>query len=100
MDGAPTSTRAPQLERSASGTARTGYEDVRGFCQSVPLSVVKEADYALTPGRYVGMVELPANDSGYLEGRISELTRGLVEQFREGQELQALVRVQLARLVS
>jgi type I restriction enzyme M protein len=37
---------------------RTGevvYEDVKGFCATVPLSRVQELDYVLTPGRYVGL---------------------------------------------
>jgi type I restriction enzyme M protein len=33
------------------------YEDVKGFRRSVPLEKVKELDYALTPGRYVGLAD-------------------------------------------
>jgi type I restriction enzyme M protein len=33
------------------------YEDVKGFCCSVPLERIKELDYVLTPGRYVGLTE-------------------------------------------
>ena len=31
------------------------YEDVKGYCASVPLVRVAELDYVMTPGRYVGL---------------------------------------------
>lgn len=33
------------------------YEDIQGFCNSTPVERVKELDYVLTPGRYVGLVD-------------------------------------------
>ncbi len=34
-----------------------GYEDVKGFCKTVPVDEVAQRDYVLTPGRYVGLEE-------------------------------------------
>lgn len=33
------------------------YEDIKGFCNATPIEKVKELDYVLTSGRYVGLAE-------------------------------------------
>lgn len=73
------------------------YEDVPGFCRSVTLAEIKDAGYALTPGRYVGMAEAEA-DAEPLDEKIARLTKQLEEQFAESGRLQAVVREQLGRL--
>ena len=33
------------------------YEDVPGFCHATPKEKIRELDYVLSPGRYVGLPE-------------------------------------------
>ena len=74
------------------------YEDVPGFCRSVTLAEIKDAGYALTPGRYVGMAE-PDEDDEPLDEKIARLTVELEEQFAESDRLQRVVREQLGRVL-
>ncbi len=73
------------------------YEDVPGFCRSVSLAEIKEADYALTPGRYVGSAEVE-DDGEPLDEKIARLTGELLAQFDESARLEAAVREQLGRV--
>jgi type I restriction enzyme M protein len=73
------------------------YEDVPGFCKSATLAEIKAADYALTPGRYVGAPEA-ADDGEPVEEKIARLTKDLFEQFEESARLERVVRDQLGRI--
>lgn len=73
------------------------YEDVPGFCASVPLAQIKEAGYALTPGRYVGAAPLE-DDGEPIDEKIARLSGELMAAFDESDRLTAEVRRQLGRV--
>ena len=68
-----------------------------GFCASVTLADIKAADYALTPGRYVGAPETE-DDGEPIDQKIERLTAELFAAFDESSRLEQVVRTQLARL--
>ena len=83
---------------SASATAKKiSYEDVPGFCKSATLAEIKAADYALTPGRYVGAAEVE-DDGEPIDEKIARLKTELLVAFDESARLEKVVREQLERL--
>ncbi len=74
------------------------YDDVPGFCRSVPTAEIKAAGYALTPGRYVGTAAVE-DDGEPLDEKIERLTKELLEAMDESARLDAVVREQLGRLL-
>ncbi|WP_305091852.1 class I SAM-dependent DNA methyltransferase [Prescottella sp. R16] len=83
--------------RGTSSASQADYADEPGFCYSATLAEIKEADYALTPGRYVGAA--PIEDDGEpIEEKIARLTGELYAQFDESARLQQVVREQLGRV--
>ena len=83
---------------SAVGAGLT-YADVPGLCKSATLTEIKAADYALTPGRYVGAADV-AGDGEPIEQKIERLTKELFAQFDESARLEKAVRTQLGRIGS
>ena len=57
------------------------YEDISGFCASVNIDRVRELDYVLTPGRYVGLPD-DEDDFNFNE-RFTALKAELEEQLNE-----------------
>ena len=73
------------------------YEDIPGFCANVTLDAIREHDFVLTPGRYVGSEE--AEDDGEpLEEKIARLTAELREGFTNRAVLQEAVLTALTSL--
>ena len=77
--------------------AQLDYSDVTGFCYSATLAEIKAADYALTPGRYVGAVDIE-EDGQPIADKIERLTKQLFEQFDESERLARVVREGLGRV--
>jgi len=66
-----------------------GYMDVPGFCKAAPIERVRELDYVLTPGRYVGLPE--EEDDFDFEERFSALKAEFQQQLKEEARLNALI---------
>lgn len=73
------------------------YQDVAGFCRSVPLAEIAQHGHVLTPGRYVGAEEVEDDDEVFAE-KMQKLTEKLGDQMAKGAELDALIRQKLGGL--
>jgi type I restriction enzyme M protein len=74
-----------------------GYQDIAGFCRSVPLSEIADHGHVLTPGRYVGAEEVEDCDEAFAD-KMTDLTEKLAEQMAKGAELDQLIRQKLGGL--
>jgi type I restriction enzyme M protein len=75
------------------------YEDVPGFCRSASLEELREHDFVLTPGRYVGVAAAEEDPDGEsVEEKAARLTKELYGLFEESGRLEAVVREQLGRV--
>lgn len=72
------------------------YEDVAGFCASVPITRVAELDYVLTPGRYVGLPD-EEDDFDFAE-RFASLQAELDGQLKQEAELNKRILENLAKI--
>ena len=72
------------------------YKDIPGFCKCATLDEVRELDYVLTPGRYVGLPE--EEDDFDFEERVKKLTVELKEQMEESAKLDERIKENLAKV--
>jgi type I restriction enzyme M protein len=82
---------------SESVAASSGYADIPGFCYSATLAEIKAADYALTPGRFVGAVDVE-DDGEPIDEKLARLRTELEAHFAESARLADVVRQQLGRV--
>jgi type I restriction enzyme M protein len=74
-----------------------GYEDVPGFARSTALEEIRNNDFVLTPGRYVGTEEAEADDESGAD-KIARLTADLYAELDRGRELEETIRIRLEGL--
>ncbi len=73
------------------------YEDIAGFAKVATLDEIKEHDYVLTPGRYVGSEEVEEDDEAFAD-KMERLTAELHEQFAKSHELEAKIKANLEKI--
>jgi type I restriction enzyme M protein len=72
------------------------YEDVNGFCNAASIERVKELDYVLTPGRYVGLAE--EKDAFDFGERFTSLKAEFEQQLKEEAVLNQRIIENLAKV--
>lgn len=72
------------------------YEDVKGFCNSASIERVRELDYVLTPGRYVGLPD-DEDDFDFVE-RFTALKAEFEAQIKEEESLNLLILENLGKI--
>ena len=73
------------------------YEDIKGFCKIATLEEIREQEYVLTPGRYVG-IEDEEDDGIPFEEKMETLTKELSELFGKSRSLEEEIRKNLGGL--
>ena len=70
------------------------YDDVKGFCKSAKIEEIREHEYVLTPGRYVGIEEVE-DDGIPFEEKMENMTAELAELFAKSHHLENEIRKNL-----
>ena len=70
------------------------YEDIAGFCKASTIEDIKENNYVLTPGRYVGAEE-QEDDGIPFEEKMKTITTELKVQFEESHKLEEEIKKNL-----
>ena len=72
------------------------YEDEAGFCKSATIEEIKELDYVLTPGRYVGLTE--EEDDFNFEERLELLKIEIDSMMQEESKLNSIISENLSKI--
>lgn len=70
------------------------YEDIKGFCKSASIEDIREHEYVLTPGRYVGIEDVEYDGIPFDE-KMESMTAELAELFAKSRKLEDEIRKNL-----
>ena len=70
------------------------YEDIKGFCKSAKIEEIREHEYVLTPGRYVGIEDVE-DDGIPFDEKMENMTAELAELFAKSRHLEEEIRKNL-----
>ena len=70
------------------------YEDIKGFCKSASIEDIREHEYVLTPGRYVGIEDIE-DDGIPFDEKMENMTSELAELFAKSRHLEDEIRKNL-----
>jgi len=73
------------------------YQDIKGFCKSATLAEIEKHNFVLTPGRHVGIPDEVESEVSF-EETMGALTSELAAQMKEAAELDAEIKIQLAKV--
>src|SRR5699024_7163373 len=73
------------------------YQDIPGYCKSASLEEIANNDFVLTPGRYVGALEVE-DDGMHFAEKMEHLTGKLKSQFEESDALEAKIKENISGL--
>lgn len=69
-----------------------GYEDKLGFCKKASIQEIKEKDYSLNPGRYIGVDDSNKMTPEEIQAELKKTSEELFKLMEEGKELEDKVK--------
>lgn len=73
------------------------WPNVKGFCKSAKIEEIREHEYVLTPGRYVGIEDVEDNGIPFDE-KMENMTAELAELFAKSRHLEDEIRKNLGSI--